>query len=73
MQTAARATVSFRHPAHVSKFPDDDEDDDDDGDEDDDEGGLFTSSKTENFNTREARRESTVVILTRAEMAVTVA
>lgn len=27
MQTAVRATVSLRQPAHVIKFPDDDDDD----------------------------------------------
>jgi hypothetical protein len=30
MQTVVRATVSFRQPARVIKFPDEDDDDDDD-------------------------------------------
>ena len=46
MQTAVRATVSFRQPAHVIKFPDEDyEDDDDDEDEDDGEAGLLRQAE----------------------------
>lgn len=61
MQTAVRATVSLRQPAHVIKFPDDDGGDDEDDDEDE-EAAFYVK---QNGKLQYARNRREPAILTR--------
>lgn len=71
MQTAVRATVSLRQPAHVIKFPDDD-----DGDGDDSDEAAFYIRQNGKLQYARNRREPAILnarARPRREMPVTVA